>query len=102
MANISVSIDGQSYIGPRPVMELLLDVSLERDKYKEIVMDREKADLKERNDQIRFMRRANGLDEWECPECSRQGQYQEIRKPFDRGADSCPECGTEVDVIEFD
>ena len=34
--------------------------------------------------------------EWECPECTRQGTYADIRKPIDHGVDSCPECGTEV------
>ena len=81
--------------GARPLLQEDLNMCIECEA-------RKARDLEDRNDQISFMRWSNGLDEWECPECHSRGQYQEIRKPFDKGVDSCPDCGTEVNVIDFD
>jgi hypothetical protein len=38
--------------------------------------------------------------EWECEECGNRGDYADIRKPFDRGVDTCPQCSTEVTCVE--
>lgn len=54
----------------------------------------------QRKQRERFDRWDAGRPEWRCPECGGEGVYAELRKPFNRGIDACPECGIEVKEIE--
>lgn len=40
------------------------------------------------------------MSEYVCKECGVTGDFIDLRKPFDRGVDSCLQCGEEVTEID--